>query len=77
MYHFLESEPRWINFENPKGEKGKGGMSNNGAKGHAFEDFLAKEEKVLCNFDGSGVIRRIWITLSDRSPKILQNVYSK
>ncbi|MBN1338655.1 MAG: hypothetical protein JXA03_04990, partial [Bacteroidales bacterium] len=28
-------ETRWISPENPTGEKGKGGMTNNGAKGNA------------------------------------------
>ena len=77
IFQFKSSEPRWINFENPMGEKGRGGIENNGAKGHAFEDVYAGEEKILCNFDGCGIIRRIWITLSNRSPEILNNVYIK
>ena len=77
IYRFSDIEPRWINFENPKGEKGCGGISNSGAKGHAFEKLLSGEEKVLCDFDGCGIIRRIWITLSDRTQKVLQNVYIK
>ena len=28
------SSPRWSSFENITAEKGKGGMENNGAKGH-------------------------------------------
>ena len=75
IYQFKDDETRWINFENPKGERGRGGMENNGAKGHAFEKLLAGEEKVLCDFSGCDVIRRIWMTLSDRSAYILQNVY--
>ncbi len=74
MYRYQNCEPRWINFENPNGEKGKGGIENHGAKGHAFEKFFADEVKTLCDFDGCGVIRRIWITLNERSPAILQNV---
>ena len=77
FYQFKKSEPRWINFENPKGEKGKGATENGGAKGHAWEHFYIDEEKVLCDFDGQGVIRRIWITLSDRDIHTLQNVYIK
>lgn len=77
IFQFKSSEPRWINFENPMGEKGRGGIENNGAKGHAFEDVYAGEEKILCNFDGCGIIRRIWITLTNRSPEILNNVYIK
>ena len=77
IYTFNSSEPRWINFENPKGEKGKAGVENEGAKGHAWEHFFIDEEKVLCDFHGQGVIRRIWITLSDRDIHTLQNVYIK
>lgn len=77
IYKFRNSEPRWINFENPNGEKGGGGIENNGAKGHAWEHFEKGEEKVLCDFSGCGIIRRIWITLSDRSPEVLKNVYLK
>lgn len=77
IFTFKKSEPRWINFENPKGEKGKGATENGGAKGHAWEHFFADEEKVLCDFCGQGVIRRIWITLSDRDINTLQNVYIK
>ena len=29
-------QTRWISPENPTGEKGKGGMTNRGAKGNAF-----------------------------------------
>lgn len=75
LYKFKNSEPRWINFENPKGKKGKGGIENGGAKGHAWEHFLADERKVLCDFAGCGIIRRIWITLNDRSVEVLQNVF--
>lgn len=77
IYKYKNSEPRWINFENPKGEKGRGGIENHGAKGHAWEHFYENEDKILCDYNGSGVIRRIWITLSDRSSQILQNVYLK
>lgn len=77
LYRFCGSEPRWINFENPTGERGKGGLENQGAKGHAWEHFASGEEKMLCDFSGFGIIRRIWITLSDRSPEVLQNVWLK
>lgn len=74
MYKHRKYEPRWINFENPTGEKGKSATENYGAKGHAWEHFFVNEEKVLCDFDGCGIIRRIWITLSDRTPEVLKGV---
>ena len=63
---------RWFTFENQTGEKGKGGTSNNGAKGHAAEPVPPGATKVLCDFAGSGKLTRIWITLSDRSPIMLR-----
>lgn len=77
MYKFRNCEPRWINFENPNGEKGSGATENGGAKGHAWEHFYKDEDKLLCDFSGCGVVRRIWLTLSDRSVEVLQNVYLK
>lgn len=77
IYKYRKSEPRWINFENKTGEKGAGGMENNGAKGHAFEHFENGEEKELCCFSGSGIVRRIWLTVSDRSPEALQGIIIK
>ncbi len=74
LYRYTKSEPRWISFENRTGAKGGGGFENNGAKGHAWEHFFAGEEKVLCDLTASGVLRRIWFTLSDRSEMTLQNV---
>lgn len=77
IYEYEDSTPVWINFENPKGAKGCGGTENSGAKGHAFEHFHAGEEKVLCDLQGSGVVRRIWLTINDRSESILKNVTIK
>ena len=75
IYQYKESEPRWISFENHSGKKGIGGLENNGAEGHPFEGMQPGEEKVLCDFEGCGVIRRIWLTISERSTEVLQNLY--
>lgn len=77
IYKIKKSEPRWINFENPNGKKGGGAIENHGAKGHAWEHFFEGEIKTLCDFEGMGVIRRIWLTLSDRSPEVLRGVIHK
>ena len=48
---YKNSEPRWINFENPKGEKGRGGIENNGNDGfyvYVSEDLINWENKGLC-----------------------------
>lgn len=53
LYKYEESEPRWITFENPKGEKCRGRAENFGAKGYAFEHFDIGEVKTLCDFAGA------------------------
>ena len=61
-------ESRWISFENPDGKKGEGGIENKGAKGHPYHWIEAGETLTLMDIHGSGMIHRMWITISDRSP---------
>jgi hypothetical protein len=68
------SSPRWITFENPNGTKNGGGRDNLGAKGHAYESVAAGEEKLLFHHDGSGIVNRIWVTVTDRSPEMLRSL---
>ncbi|WP_423819766.1 glycoside hydrolase family 172 protein [Salinimicrobium sp. TIG7-5_MAKvit] len=65
---------KWVTFENLKAEKGAGGMENRSAKGHAFERLKAGESVDLVNFNGSGIVNRIWLTISDRSPQMLRSL---
>ena len=67
-------QTRWISFENQSGEKGKGGMENKGAKGHAMDHIRAGESKVLFDVKGSGIIHRMWVTINDRSPEMLRSL---
>lgn len=69
------TETRWISLENPSGAKGKGGMENKGAKGHASEWIKAGERKVMMDYEGAGVINRIWLTIIERSPASLRSIY--
>jgi hypothetical protein len=68
------SSPRWSSFENITAEKGKGGMENNGAKGHPSDGVEVGETEVLLNVKGQGIINRIWITIMDRSPEMLRSL---
>ncbi len=68
---------RWTSFENPLAEKGEGGKENHGAKGHAFDRIPAGQSIDLVNLSGSGVINRIWLTISDRSPEMLRTLTIK
>jgi len=70
-------ETRWVSFENMTGEKGRGGMENSGAKGHACDSITSGATKTLLSMEGPGVINRIWVTISDRSPKMLRSLIIK
>jgi Protein of unknown function (DUF2961) len=69
-----DADTRWATFENPTAGKGRAAADNKTAKGHAFESFAAGETKTLLNVTGSGSVRRIWITLPDRDPKMLRSI---
>lgn len=67
-------EPRWSSFENLTASRGMGGIENNGAKGHACDSIAAGSAKRLLFTSGPGIINRIWITISDRSPEMLRSL---
>ena len=67
-----EISTRAITFENPTGSKGMGGMENSGAKGHAFDAIKAGTSRTIFDVAGSGIIHRMWFTLSDRSAIMLR-----
>lgn len=68
-------ESRSITFENPTGEKGKGGMAASkigvGRKGKALANINPGQTITLCNIKGPGVIRRIWATLPSKKENLL------
>jgi hypothetical protein len=75
LFEFNEnSTPRWSSFENITAEKGKGGMENNGAKGHPSNGVEPGETKVLLNVKGAGIVNRMWVTINDRSPEMLRSL---
>ena len=74
LYRMPEGvETRWITFENPTGAKGGGGKENQGAKGAAYRPIKAGETVALADLQGSGTLRRIWVTLGTRTPKALRS----
>lgn len=68
------TQTRWASFENSGAEKGAGGLENKGGKGHPFNPVKAGESINLLNVQGSGTVRRIWLTISDRSPEMLRSL---
>ena len=65
---------RWISFENSTLQRGQAGLENRTAKGHPFESIRAGESKILLDIAASGSIRRIWMTIDDRSPEMLRGL---
>lgn len=59
-------QSRSISFENPTGGKGQGGRTSNhlgvGRKGFPSRDIAPGEKVTLCNIEGPGTIRHIWMT---------------
>lgn len=75
LFQFGKGGPiRAASFENPTGQKGAAAKANKSAKGHAFESLKAGSSVVLMNYKGSGVIRRIWLTVSPRYPEMLRSL---
>ena len=63
---------RCINAENPKGEKGKGGMAAShlgpSRKGSpALRDVPPGETVTLAEIDGTGIIQHIWVTVDSKT----------
>jgi hypothetical protein len=69
-----DKQTRWYSFENPTAAKGEGGQENRGAKGHAFDTLPAGKTVTLMQDEGSGTIRRIWMTFDDRSQEMLRSL---
>lgn len=68
-------ETRWASPENPKGEKGKAGQANAGRKGRPCLPLKPRERVVLAEARRtSGTVRRIWMTIGDRSPRMLRGL---
>ncbi|MCE5304062.1 MAG: DUF2961 domain-containing protein [Planctomycetaceae bacterium] len=76
-YRFSGLESRAVTQENPTGGKGLGGKdrgNGNGRKGApAFRNVAAGETKTLCDIEGPGMVRHLWITVEDRDPESLRS----
>jgi hypothetical protein len=61
---------RSISFENPTGKPGEGGKAASplgvGRKGSAYREVKPGETVPLCDLDGPGTIRHIWLTVENR-----------
>jgi hypothetical protein len=64
----------WSSPENRNGIKGAGGKENNEAKGHPYDSIGAGKTYSLLDVQAHGIIKRIWITINDRSPEMLRSL---
>src|SRR5919112_1081117 len=68
-------ESRWASPENPSGERGRGGQAAGGRKGAPTIAIKAGASVVLAEAkNSSGTVRRIWMTMPDRSPQMLRGL---
>lgn len=67
---------RWASAENPAAAAGRGGAAGGGRKGAAcIRDFTAHASAVIARAEGtSGCIRRIWITIMERTPSTMRGL---
>lgn len=69
------TETRWASPENPAAGKGQACVGNDGRKRRACFPIRAGESVTLLDLQStSGTVRRIWITISDRSAKMLRGL---
>ncbi len=76
LYELPEGvESRWASPENPTGQRAAGATANAGRKGAPFFTLEAGKQRTLAEVtNASGTVRRIWMTLNDRSPKMLRGM---
>ena len=68
-------ETRWANPENCAARRGAGGQANHGRKGSPCRGALKSGETwVLAEGRGCGTVRRIWVTMGDRSPEMMRGI---
>lgn len=67
-------DSRSISFENPRGERGRGGAAANGRKGSPSR-FIAPGEKVtLADIKGPARLRHLWMTFPPSEPEQMRSV---
>jgi len=72
IYIKQPAETRWQTFENPEAAKGQAAKTNLGAKGRPYEILDPQETLTLLDVQGSGIVRRLWMTLDNLTPEALR-----
>lgn len=65
---------RWASAENPDGAKGAAAKEWFGRKGRPYVPLAAGECLLMAHGEGMGTIRRMWITIDDRSPQMMRGI---
>ena len=70
-----DARTRWASPENPTAEPGHACFGNDGRKRHPFISLPAGASATLLDLGNTGgTVRRIWITIDDRSPQMLRGL---
>ena len=65
-------DSRSVTFENPTGARGAGGSTHGGRKGAPSRTIEPGETVVMCDIDGPGTIRHIWLTVPPARPEVMR-----
>jgi hypothetical protein len=74
LFEFQRQTSHWTSPETRDAPRGQGGRENRGAKGHPYDTIRAGQSLVLADIEGAGIIRRIWITVENRTPAMLRSL---
>jgi hypothetical protein len=66
---------RAATFENPTGERGRGGIAHGGRKGAPSRRLAAGERVVLADVTGPGTIRHVWMTFLPGPPETMRALF--
>lgn len=67
-------QTRWASMENPDGAPGCGGQAQSGRKGAPACALAPGETLVMAHATGMGTVRRLWMTICDRTPAMLRGI---
>jgi hypothetical protein len=67
-------DSRSISFENPSGERGRGGTAAHGRKGSASRTIAPGEKVTLADIQGPGRLRHLWMTFPPTQPELMRSI---
>jgi hypothetical protein len=67
-------DSRSISFENPSGERGRGGTAASGRKGSPSRFVPPGSKVTLVDIKGPGRLRHVWMTFPPANPEQMRSV---